>query len=129
VVNGQTVIQLGWLKHNYGGNIPEEAYRHLFSVGYAETTIQQAGYKIVGIRVSESSSANARGLEYHYDSLRGDSIDNFVSKGYTVAEAEAKATQSSEAFMTRYFGENWRNLEDIQFTSGSDIHIEVEPIR
>lgn len=107
VQNVNTSVQLRWLEKQFG-ELPVSApeYNELFSVKYAETALNQAGFRIKAVSVKTPNSVP--GMTAAYISEGG----YFTSRNYSLDE-----------YLRKY-----GVAPDERITSGHDIYIEVEPI-
>lgn len=55
VVNANTALELAWMRRVYGPEHIEDFLRHTHSVRYAESALNQAGYRITGVRLGGTS--------------------------------------------------------------------------
>jgi len=112
MINVQTTVNLQWLRSIYGNQIPASSLRHVFSVQYAESAINAAGYRITDVRINWgppglAGSYTLRDLAKRFRPARGQTVDTYFS---------------------RYYGPDWRRIQDTARVAESmDIEISVAP--
>ena len=107
VINAENNFHLQWLLDTYGSldRIPQEALRELFSVKYAESALNQAGYEIARIRI----------------------VSEGTPSSLLIGKVSYKTSEEADAAVRLYFGEvnppkTQRYIDEVT------IDIDVRPI-
>lgn len=96
VYNANTALELAWMNRVYGAEAAADFVRHTHSVRYAESALNQAGFRITNVRLTAATSREtakqAVGSSFFHSRLAGDEFlrrygfqpDDMIESGWDI---------------------------------------------